>query len=219
MSTFSYKELFGFFLALNALAAYCNHFDDVDEPYGYYEPLHYLLYGIGMQTWEYSPEFALRSYAFISPMLLASKLLLTISPSLTKIEVFYTLRMLIGVFFAACETSFVCATHDTFQGYTFIVTTALLAATPGIFYSSTSFLPSAVCSGFVMLATSSWLRGQPITTVVWGSLAAIFTGWPFACVLFVPFGLHLLVSLPSLGGKAMFCIKGTLHYVYSDIIY
>ena len=37
--------------------------------------LHYLLYGSGFQTWEYSPAYALRSYGYITlhqlPMLLS----------------------------------------------------------------------------------------------------------------------------------------------------
>ena len=27
--------------------------------------MHYLMYGSGFQTWEYSPEYAIRSYAYI----------------------------------------------------------------------------------------------------------------------------------------------------------
>lgn len=27
--------------------------------------MHYLLYGKGFQTWEYSPQFAIRSYAYV----------------------------------------------------------------------------------------------------------------------------------------------------------
>lgn len=33
--------------------------------YNYWEPLHYLLYGKGFQTWEYSPVYAIRSWAFL----------------------------------------------------------------------------------------------------------------------------------------------------------
>ena len=38
---------------------------DCDETYNYWEPAHQLLYGQGMQTWEYDPQFALRSYFYI----------------------------------------------------------------------------------------------------------------------------------------------------------
>ena len=47
-------------LAVRSLAAATAPIMDCDETFNYWEPLHYLLRGTGMQTWEYSPEFALR---------------------------------------------------------------------------------------------------------------------------------------------------------------
>lgn len=41
---------------------------DLDRPgavYNYWEPLHYIWRGKGFQTWEYSPEFAIRSYFYL----------------------------------------------------------------------------------------------------------------------------------------------------------
>ena len=49
---------------------------DCDEVYNYWEPLHYMLFGTGMQTWEYSQHFALRTYAYPIPLFLLSKLIL-----------------------------------------------------------------------------------------------------------------------------------------------
>jgi len=42
---FSRLNLFLLFLLVNTIASKVNHIDDTDETYGYYEPLHYLLYG------------------------------------------------------------------------------------------------------------------------------------------------------------------------------
>ena len=39
------------------VGAAVNGIADCDETFNYWEPTHYLLYGSGMQTWEYSPEF------------------------------------------------------------------------------------------------------------------------------------------------------------------
>lgn len=36
---------------------------DCDETYNYWEPLHYLTHNYGLQTWEYSPDFSIRSWA------------------------------------------------------------------------------------------------------------------------------------------------------------
>jgi len=35
------------------LSVYFNIVHDCDEVFNYWEPLHYLLYGYGLQTWEY----------------------------------------------------------------------------------------------------------------------------------------------------------------------
>ena len=44
-----------------------NLLTDCDEVYNYYEPLHFVLYGYGLQTWEYAEEYALRTYAYLMP--------------------------------------------------------------------------------------------------------------------------------------------------------
>jgi len=33
--------------------------------YNYWEPLHFLIKGYGFQTWEYAPEFAIRSWTYL----------------------------------------------------------------------------------------------------------------------------------------------------------
>jgi hypothetical protein len=40
-------------LTARLLSAAYNIVHDCDEVYNYWEPLHFLLYGYGMQTWEY----------------------------------------------------------------------------------------------------------------------------------------------------------------------
>ena len=74
-------------LAARVVGALINTVHDCDEVYNYWEPLHFLLYGSGMQTWEYrcaaeaglqacklreltgwspcSSQFALRSYWYL----------------------------------------------------------------------------------------------------------------------------------------------------------
>ena len=61
-SIFSELSLFILFSTISIIGLTLNHIDDTDEVYGYYEPLHYLLYGKGMQTWEYSPKYAIRYF-------------------------------------------------------------------------------------------------------------------------------------------------------------
>jgi hypothetical protein len=48
-------------------------------------------------------------------------------------------------------------------------------------------------------------------TVLWGSLAAIFTGWPFCSLLFLPYGSYfLIVKKPSVSLKLIYCIQSAL---------
>lgn len=43
--------------------------------FNYWEPLHYLYKGYGFQTWETSPQYAIRSWAYTILWLLPSKIL------------------------------------------------------------------------------------------------------------------------------------------------
>lgn len=65
--SFVLEPLFAFylFLAVNTISALWAPIQDCDEVFNYWEPLHYLLHGYGLQTWEYSPEFAIRSWFYI----------------------------------------------------------------------------------------------------------------------------------------------------------
>lgn len=86
-------------------AAVFSNIADCDETYNYWEPLHYLIYGHGLQTWEYSPKFALRSYTYLLfygvPAWLCNNLFHP-NPML----VFYIIRCLLGLTCAVVEMYF-----------------------------------------------------------------------------------------------------------------
>jgi len=69
---------FYIFLLANVLAAAYAPIQDCDEVFNYWEPTHYLTHGYGLQTWEYSPEFAIRSWAYVALHAIASKLALVL---------------------------------------------------------------------------------------------------------------------------------------------
>lgn len=56
---------FYLFLAASLVAALFAPIQDCDETFNYWEPTHYLSHGYGLQTWEYSPDFAIRSWLYI----------------------------------------------------------------------------------------------------------------------------------------------------------
>lgn len=181
------------FVAVNLIAAAVNHIDDTDETYGYWEPLHYLVYGIGLQTWEYAPVFAIRTYSFIYPFFLIGSLLAKLGFS--KVFVFRCIKYLLGGFAAYSETQFICAVQEQFGSDVGFVTMLLVLVSPGVFFSSTAYLPSAVCMSLLMLSNAAFLSGKRIMSILWGCVAVLCTGWPFVGLLFAPLGLHMVCSV------------------------
>jgi len=56
------------YLAFRVSTANLAPITDCDEVFNYWEPLHFVLYGTGMQTWEYAPQYGLRTYAYLLPI-------------------------------------------------------------------------------------------------------------------------------------------------------
>lgn len=189
---------FTIFSLINIFAALVNHIDDTDETYGYWEPLHYLLFGRGMQTWEYSPQYAIRSYAFLHPFYLLAMFLQVIARN--KWMVFYGIRIWIGALTATAEAALIQAVERKLSSPAVArMMTIFLLTAPGVFFASTSFLPSALAMSLYMHAIAAWLNSQFLSAIIWGGIAVLWTGWPFVALLYVPIGLHMLyiTSIPK----------------------
>ena len=164
---------------------------DCDETYNYWEPLHYLTHGYGMQTWEYSPEFSIRSWTYILIHALPTKLASILGRS--KTAQFYLLRCILASICAATETrlySAICRTLNPRIGVFYLM---VVAFTPGFFYASAAFLPSSFAmytSTLGLTAFMDW-RGGPktATAIMWFGIGALL-GWPFAGALIIPFVLE-----------------------------
>lgn len=61
----SYSVAFKAIFLVRALAATYSNISDCDEVFNFWEPMHYLQYGTGLETWEYSPVYAIRSWTYI----------------------------------------------------------------------------------------------------------------------------------------------------------
>lgn len=97
--------VFKVMISARLCAAIWSHITDCDETFNYWEPLHYLMYGQGLQTWEYSAEFSLRSYTYLLIHGVPGwiyKSLLNPNPML----VFYFIRCMLGVACACVECYF-----------------------------------------------------------------------------------------------------------------
>jgi hypothetical protein len=114
---------------------------------------------------------------------------------LSKVLVFRAIKCTLGGFAAYSETQFVCSIATKFGNRIGYITMLFMLLSPGIFFSSTAYLPSAVCMSLLMLSNAAWLRDERIRSILWGCVAVLCTGWPFVGLLFAPLGVHMLYSV------------------------
>ncbi|CUM67131.1 uncharacterized protein PRCAT00004821001 [Priceomyces carsonii] len=178
---------------------------DCDETFNYWEPLNMLTRGFGKETWEYSPEYAIRSYAYLIPYYILSYPVnyLVEFLGLPSYYVFYWIRIV-----ALC--GFTCFTEihlfNSIKGayskriaYWFLFLTSVA---PGMSHAGVALLPSSFAMNCVTMATSDALSSMTrkrstyysIRTFTWFILAGV-VGWPFSMALAIPYGLYVLLSL------------------------
>lgn len=184
-------------LIVRLISAFVLPESDCDATYNYWEPLHYLIYGRGFQTWEYIPDYALRSYAYLGVHGIAAWL--AKFAGMSKILTWYLTRCMIAAVFAAMETSLYAYTKRTFgtmAGWLMLIFTVFSA---GHFHAAPAFLPStwaAVFQGFTFYLTVTGASNSKPGPYYAGALAAgccgVLLGWPFAGLTFVPAGLCML---------------------------
>ncbi|KAL8796209.1 MAG: hypothetical protein Q9182_007415 [Xanthomendoza sp. 2 TL-2023] len=175
------------FLLVNALAAAFAPVQDCDEIFNYWEPTHYLNRGFGLQTWEYSPEYTIRSWLYIVIHAIIGKFgtLLSSRP----MAEFYFIRLALGATCAACETRLFSAICKTFNFRVGIMFAVVMATGPGMFHASVAYLPSSFSMYTTMLGMAAFMdwRGGLKTGVgmMWFGIGAIL-GWPFSGALIIP---------------------------------
>ncbi|KAJ6094070.1 hypothetical protein N7467_002915 [Penicillium canescens] len=174
-------------LVANGLAALFSPIQDCDEVFNFWEPTHYLQHGYGLQTWEYSPVYSIRSWLYVSLHAAVGKLGSMVVHS--KTAEFYTIRLTLAFVCAACQTrlySAICRTLSPRIGLLFVM---IVTLSPGMFHASTAFLPSTFTMYMSMLGLASfldWKNGRKTAQgIMWFGLGAI-VGWPFAGALLVP---------------------------------
>ena len=164
---------------------------DCDETFNYWEPLHYLNHGYGLQTWEYSPEFSIRSWAYIGLHAVPAKIASLLGGS--KTFEFYALRVMLAIVCAASEVRLYSAMSRTINPRVGVIYLMIVAFTPGFFYASSAFLPSSFAmytSNLGLAAFMDWHGGSKTATgIMWFGIGALL-GWPFAGALIVPFVLE-----------------------------
>ncbi|KAJ0424821.1 hypothetical protein BJY00DRAFT_326030 [Aspergillus carlsbadensis] len=171
----------------NGIAAFLAPIQDCDEIFNFWEPAHYLNHGYGLQTWEYSPVYSIRSWPYIAFHSLVGK---AASFALAKkSSEFYLIRFFLAMVCAACQTrlySAICRNLNPRIGLFFIM---VVAFSPGMFHASAAFIPSSFTMYTSMLGLSAfldWKKSQKTAQgIMWFGLGAI-VGWPFAGALLLP---------------------------------
>jgi alpha-1,2-mannosyltransferase len=183
--------------------------------FNYWEPLHFLVHGHGLQTWEYAGPYALRSYLY----LLLHAPVVKLASLLSKPTQFYALRGFLGVGVSAlCEAHWLDAVHLRLGHQVAAWALFFMALSPGLFIASAAFIPSSFAMACLLLCQAAQLRSgvgdysggvsggaggsgssalekqvlrQGFLAVLFGATAVV-VGWPFCVVALLPTGLDLV---------------------------
>jgi len=179
------------------------------------------LYKRGMQTWEYAPQYALRTYAYLIPMAGIAKsfqyilnymppslvdqlstLLLVQSTTTTsttdllagnnKPLLFALLRSFLAFISCYSELSFINAIHDTISPTIAHWTAISSISAAGNFHSNQAYLPSSTVMILWRLSVANQMNGYHTLAILWGLVAVLAVGWPFCAVLFISTGFWAL---------------------------
>lgn len=181
--------------ASHLLAALYAPIQDCDETFNYWEPLHYLTHGYGLQTWEYSPEFSIRSWAYIVIHAIPAKIAGFVGRG--KTFEFYALRVVLAFVCAATEVRLYSAISRVLNPRIGVIFLMIVAFSPGFFYASSAFVPSSFAMYTSALGLTSFMdwHGGPRTAsgIMWFGIGALL-GWPFAGALIIPFVIEEWVT-------------------------
>eukprot|EP00899_Mesostigma_viride_P024385 jgi/Mesvir1/5130/Mv15282-RA.1 len=167
-----------------------NIIHDCDETFNYWEPLHNVLYGHGLQTWEYSAQYALRSYLYLLLHALpALPAWLLLGGPGGKLAAFYSVRLALAGASALTEALLVLAVARVGGRKLAVTTLAILCCSSGMAVASTGFLPSSFTMYFITLAAACVLR-QRCRAAVLAVVLGVVLGWPFAGFSAIGYGLY-----------------------------
>ncbi|CEP64600.1 dolichyl-P-Man:Man(6)GlcNAc(2)-PP-dolichol alpha-1,2-mannosyltransferase LALA0_S12e02652g [Lachancea lanzarotensis] len=175
---------------------------DCDETFNYWEPLNFLLRGFGKQTWEYSPDYSIRSWAFLLP------LYASLSPirkfvgalGLTPSTLFYLARSLLGLYSFVMEWLLFCELETTLSSHTATLWLFFQVFNPGWFHASVELLPSSFAMvtmlGFLKYALrylSNRSEKAFVQALIFNFVSGIL-GWPFVLILSTPLVIHYIFT-------------------------
>lgn len=179
---------FYYFLIANVLAALFAPIQDCDEVFNYWEPTHYLSHGYGLQTWEYSPTYAIRSWLYVLAHAMIGNVA-SLLPGSSKVTEFYFIRCTLAAICTLSQTKL----HQSITkhlnsriGFFYMIS---MISSPGMYHSSASFLPSSFAMYMNMFGLASFMNRRTdkklFCGIIWFSIGSVL-GWPFSMALCVP---------------------------------
>lgn len=173
---------------------------DCDETYNYWEPLNLLVRGFGKQTWEYSPEYSIRSWAFLLPFYGVLRIFQGIIPELDAYWNFYITRFVLGLLSLVLEVALHMEITQLMSSRVANFWLFFQLFNPGWFHASVELLPSSVAMllsiGSIKYALRYLSKGQEkpfIISMTFTFIAGVL-GWPFVFVLGLPLCFHYLIT-------------------------
>lgn len=204
---------FCLFGAVNLVAALYAPIQDCDETFNYWEPTHYLDHGYGLQTWEYSPEYAIRSWLYIVLHAVPGKLASIFSAK--GAYQFYVIRALLSLLCAFAQTRLYCVISKEIGSSIARIFQLIMLCSTGIFYASVAYLPSSFAMLTTMMGMSEFMDWQgglkTANGITWFGIGAII-GWPFSGALILPLLLDefVYVRLTGISDSAFRILNGVV---------
>lgn len=180
-----------------ALSGLLSPIGDCDEVYNYWEPLHFLEFGAGFQTWEYAPQYALRSYSYL--LINGGWFLHLIQktfPDIKSTQLFFIMRtVFFGTTFISSSYFFIASVHKRFGNSVAFPLAVAVIFSPASFISATTFLPQTFAMVLINFALGAWISGNFAGMIIALGIGGLL-GWPFIAILTIVPAIDILLVKP-----------------------
>ncbi|KAJ3750781.1 glycosyltransferase family 22 protein [Lentinula detonsa] len=184
-------------LIVRISGAMYSNIDDCDEVYNFWEPLHFFDRGYGFQTWETSPQYAIRSWAYILLHILPTSLARFLAQDQKRVA-FFAVRIFLAVLSSLTEVTLYRKVYEKVNHRVGRYLFFILLFNAGMWNASAAFLPSsfAMYTGtfafayFIAPSSSREPMRTLYATLLYATGAVV--GWPFALALAIPFVIEEL---------------------------
>jgi alpha-1,2-mannosyltransferase len=160
------------------------------------------MYGYGLQTWEYSAEFALRSWWYLLlHAAIGAPATWLFGSEKGKITVFYIIRAALAIGSAVTEWWLYKAVAARYTPSTSNIFLSFLVVSSGMFAASAALLPSSFTMYALTAAAAAVIAGKH-SYVIFSAVIGVIWGWCVAGVAFLPYAFWILTTarlLPAIG--------------------